>query len=142
MQETLLSTNVTKSQCETKRILKGLPEYKRALHIIFLSIYFTNCIMPNKTERTEFLLFRYAMRSTFVSLFLSNKGTYSFFRPYHNSNLNRHELYKSLKMNSKTVIVRQQDTSTVCNSTVSAPLNPVPIAEQFRWSHPLSEHNN
>ena len=25
---------------------------------------------------------------------------------------------------------------------VSAPLNPVPIEEQFRWSHPLSEHSN
>ena len=25
---------------------------------------------------------------------------------------------------------------------VAAPLNPIPIEEQFRWSHPLSEHSN
>ena len=43
------------------------------------------------------------------------------------------------KKNRKTVTVHQQDTKIACNS---APLNPVPIEEQFRWSHPLSEHSN
>ena len=48
-----------------------------------------------------------------------------------------------LKINSKTVTAHQQDSKTVCNSLkVSAPLNPVPIEEQFRWSHSLSEHSN
>ena len=36
-----------------------------------------------------------------------------------NSNLNRHELYMSLKMNSKTVTVHQLVTQTVCNSRIS-----------------------